>query len=442
MLVFFAAIILRGIRLLLLVFFAAVILRCIRLLLLVFFAAIILRRIRLLLLVFFAAVILRCIRLLLLVFFAAVILRCIRLLLLVFFAAVILRRIRLLLLVFFAAIVLRRIRLWCIGLRCWRRRWCRWCGKYRQRPLGKIEAVVLAGYAVGHDGVVAGIFCTLAAATKAHGAAQHSAGFAVNKTAVDQPIATTVGHAVVGLGGVNRGYGQGCLADVAGHTDNVRSGKAVVTAHAGDCAGTNREAGRATGADAAGRRHVGRVVVELQCAGVEYEAVTRHRTTDAAVDGRCTGHRAAIVGLAQAAADAGGRTQCRRCDRRSHVFAAGVEHVVVDCRALAAADAGDGQACYGHLAGVCHVGAVIGGRAVAERCSAVTSDKSANGVDRREATRCRFCSVVDLAHSAVADRGRQCGRDNAGGHILAAGVKHVVADCRAPAATDAGENQA
>ena len=212
--------------------------------------------------------------------------------------------------------------------------------------------------------------------------------------------------AVIDLGGrLDGGGGAECFCNDARAVchGNARPGKTVITEHTGDGAGANREAGCTTGADAVGRCHVGRVVVELQCAVVEQQSVTRHRATDAATDRRCTRHRAAVIGFAQAAGDAGSRSQSGRCDRRRYILAGRVESIVADSRVITTRNAGDGQARHGHLAGGCNVGAVIGDGTVAERCGAVASDQPGNGVGRCKSRRYSRCSVVGLVLGAVAE---------------------------------------
>ena len=256
----------------------------------------------------------------------------------------------------------------------------------------------------------------------------------------------TAGHggAVIDLAGrLDGGRGAECFCSDACAVchGNARFGKAVVAGHAGNRAGSNREAGRATGADAAGREHVRRVVVQRQCTGVECEGVARHLTTDAAADGSAAGQRAAVVGFAQSAGDAGGGSQCSRADGSRHILAGGVEHVVTDNRVVGSRNTANGQACYGHLAGVCHVGAVVGRTAVGKRRCRIATDQAGEGVGRCEARRYRRCSVVVLEHAAVANRRCQCGRGDRRRHILAAGVEHVIANSRVVAARNAGDAQ-
>ena len=76
-------------------------------------------------------------------------------------------------------------------------------------------------------------------------------------------------------------------------------------AHTVGRAGTNVEACRADGVDAAGRGHMRRVVVEHHGAGVQRQRVTGNRTTDATADGCAAGSCCSVVGLAQRAANAG-----------------------------------------------------------------------------------------------------------------------------------------
>ena len=141
-------------------------------------------------------------------------------------------------------------------------------------------------------------------------------------------------------------------------------------------------------------------------------------------DAQCRrGAGGAVIGFA-------GRGHCGRQGlgryAGRHGFAGGVNRIVTHHAAVVARDIAQHQSVHRDLIRRAHILAVVCRARVAEGSRGVTTDQARPAVGRCKACRYIGAAVVHLAHTSVADGGRQgFGRDG-GRHGFAVGVHHIV----------------